>query len=44
VNKAIEILKIVILVMFFELKTSYAINKVNKCYELRGCLDIGESD
>ena len=35
VNKAIEILKIIILAMFFELEISYAVSEINKRYELR---------
>jgi len=40
VNKAIEFLKIIILAMFFELEISYAVNEVNKRYELRKFLRI----
>jgi len=42
VNKAIEFLKIIILAMFFELEISYAVNEVNKRYELREFLRIDE--
>ena len=42
VNKAIEFLKIIILAMFFELEISYAVNELNKRYELRKFLKIGE--
>jgi len=42
VNKAIEILKIVILAMFFELEISYAVIEINKRYELRKFLRIDE--
>jgi len=35
VNEAIEILKIIILAMFFELEISYAVSEINKRYELR---------
>jgi len=42
VNKAIEFLKIIILAMFFELEISYAVSEVNKRYELRKFLRIGE--
>jgi len=40
VNKAVEFLKIIILAMFFELEISYAVNEVNKRYELRKFLRI----
>lgn len=42
INKAIEILKVIILAMFFELEISYAVSEVNKRYELRKFLRIGE--
>ena len=42
VNKAIEILKIVILAMFFELEISYAVSEINKRYELKKFLRIDE--
>ena len=42
VNKAIEFLKIIILAMFFELEISYEVREVNKRYELRKFLRIGE--
>ena len=40
VNNAIKFLKIIILAMFFELEISYAVNEVNKRYELRKFLRI----
>ena len=40
VNKAIKLLKVVILSMFFELEISYAVSEVNKRYELRKFLRI----
>ena len=40
VNKAIDILKIVILTMFFELEISYVVSEINKRYELRKFLGI----
>jgi hypothetical protein len=40
VIKAIEILKIIILAMFIELEIFYAVNEVNKRYELRNFLRI----
>ncbi len=42
VNKAIKFLKIIILAMFFELEISYAVNEVNKRYELRKFLRVDE--
>ena len=42
VNKAVEILKIIILVMFFELEISYAVSEVNKRLELRKFLRIDD--
>ena len=42
VNKAIMLLKIIILAMFFELEVSYAVSEVNKRYELRKFLRIEE--
>ena len=42
VNKAIEILKIIILAMFFELEISYAVSEINKRYELRKFLRIDD--
>ncbi len=42
VNKAIEFLKIIILAMFYELEISYAVNEINKRYELRKFLKIGD--
>ena len=42
VNKAIKMLKIIILAMFFELEISYAVSEVNKRYELRKFLRIEE--
>jgi len=41
VNKAIKILKVVVLAMFFELEISYAVS-VNKRSELREFLRIGD--
>ena len=40
VNKAIEFLKVIILAIFFELDISYAVNEVNKRYELRKFLRV----
>ena len=34
VNKAVKMLKVIILAMFFELEISYAVSEVNKRYEL----------
>ena len=42
VNKAIEFLKVIILAIFFELDISYAVNEVNKRYELRKFLRVEE--
>ncbi len=42
VNKAIKMLKVIILAMFFELEISYAVSEVNKRLELRKFLKIGE--
>ena len=42
VNKAVEFLKVIILAMFFELEISYAVNEVNKRYELRKFLRVEE--
>ena len=42
VNKAIEIPKIIILAMFFGLEISYVVNELNKRYEIRKFLGIGE--
>ncbi len=42
VNKAIKILKVVILAMFFELEISYAVSEVNKRLDLRNFLKIEE--
>ena len=42
VNKAIKILKVVVLAMFFELEISYAVSEVNKRSELREFLRIGD--
>ena len=42
VNKAIMLLKVIILAIFFELETSYAVSEVNKRLELRNFLKIGE--
>ena len=42
VNKAIKLLKVVILAMFFELEISYAVSKVNRRLELRKFLKIEE--
>jgi len=40
VNKAIEFIKVIILAIFFELETSYAVSEVNKRYELRKFLRV----
>jgi len=40
VNKALEILKVIILAMFFELEISYAVAEINKRLELRKFLKI----
>ena len=40
VNKAVKMLKVVILAMFFELEISYAVSEVNKRLELRKFLRI----
>ena len=40
VNKAIKFLKVIILAIFFELGISYAVNEVNKRYELRKFLRV----
>ncbi len=40
VNKAIKLLKVIILAIFFELKTSYAVSEVNKRLELRKFLRV----
>jgi len=42
VNKAIKLLKVIILAIFFELEISYAVNEVNKRYELRKFLRVEE--
>ena len=42
VNKAIKMLKIIILAMFFELEISYAVSEVNKRLDLRKFLRIEE--
>jgi len=42
VNKAIKMLKVIILAMFFELDVSYAVSEVNKRLELRKFLRIEE--
>ena len=42
VNKAVKMLKVIVMAMFFELETSYAVNEVNKRYELRKFLRIEE--
>jgi hypothetical protein len=42
VNKALEILKVIILAMFFELEISYAVAEINKRLELRKFLRIEE--
>ncbi|MBO8183513.1 MAG: transposase [Archaeoglobus sp.] len=42
VNKAIKMLKVIILAMFFELEISYAVSEVNKRYELRKFLRMEE--
>ena len=42
VNKAIKLLKVVILAMFFELEISYAVSEVNRRLELRKFLKIEE--
>jgi len=42
VNKALEILKVIILAMFFELEISYTANEINKRYELRKFLRVEE--
>ena len=42
INKAIKILKVVVLAMFFELEISYAVSEVNKRSELREFLRIGD--
>lgn len=42
VNKAIKMLKIIILAMFFELEISYAVSEINKRLELRKFLRIEE--
>jgi len=41
-SKAIEILKIIILAMFFELGISHAVSEINKRYELRKFLRIDD--
>jgi len=40
VNKAIMLLRVIILAMFFELEISYAVSEVNKRYELRKFLRV----
>ena len=40
VNKAIKLLKVIILATFFELETSYAVSEVNKRLELRKFLRV----
>jgi len=40
INNVIKLLKVIILAMFFELEISYAVNEVNKRYELRKFLRI----
>ena len=40
VNKAIDILKIVILTMFFELEISYVVSEINKRHKIRKFLGI----
>ena len=42
VNKAVKMLKVIILAMFFELEISYAVSEVNKRYELIKFLRIEE--
>ena len=42
VNKAIKLLKVIILAMFFELEISYTVSEVNKRLELRKFLKIEE--
>ncbi len=42
INKAIKILKVIILAMFFGVEISYAVNEVNKRLELRKFLRIEE--
>ena len=42
VNKAIKLLKVIILAMFFEVEMSYAVSEVNKHLELRNFLKIEE--
>ncbi len=42
VNKATKLLKVIILAIFFELETSYAVSEVNKRLELRKFLKIEE--
>jgi len=42
VNKAIKLLKVIILAMFFELDISYAVSEVNRRLELRKFLRIDE--
>ena len=42
VNKAIKLLKVIILAMFFELEISYTVSEVNKRLELRKFLRIEE--
>ena len=42
VNKAIKLLKVIILAIFFGLEISYAVSEVNKRYELRKFLRIEE--
>ena len=42
VNKAIKLLKVIILAMFFELEISYAVSEVNRRLELRKFLRIEE--
>ena len=42
VNKAIKLLKVIILAIFFGLEISYAVSELNKRYELRKFLRIEE--
>ncbi len=42
VNKAVKMLKVIILAMFFEVEMSYAVSEVNKRLELRKFLRIDE--